>query len=294
MKKNITLTKIEKDFDFFDLIILFCKEKIIFFTIIFLTTFFSLLFVLIFSNEYQALVRLKDPSAQLFSRYDLFDNFPQSDKITDLNNEKIEYSFINEYKIEFQRKLTSVDNLSDYLKKFQIEKSIRVRQLFTNKKLSNDYVLVYPKEINGEDIFNDYVEFTKFKTLDEFKDKIKLIIENEIIKNENAIKIAEKIGIEIPIQSNLQSPIKTNDKSKLFYQGTIALNQQIVFYRELIEILQKEKFDYNIFIDKATKKGPLISTKSKFIYIFGGFAFGLFLSFIIVFIKSSLKIKRSF
>jgi hypothetical protein len=186
MKKNITLEKIEKNIDFIDLVILLWKDRAIFFAITLLTTFSILLFVLINLNKYETQVRLNDPPNKLFSKYDLFsfstnsittqDNFSFStNSITTQDNEEIQYSLINDYIIELRKKIASIDNLFDYKKKFNIKKNLRVQQLFVNKKLSNNFVLVFPKEINGPDILNDYIEFTKYKVLDETKNKIKKI-----------------------------------------------------------------------------------------------------------------------
>jgi len=296
MKKNIAL---KKNIDFIDLIILLWNNKAIFLAITFLTTFLTLLFVLIFLNKYETQASLNDPSYQLFDRYS-FDNKISNHNITTQDNVKIEYSFINEYIIEFRKKLASADNLSEYKEKFQIKENIRIQQLFVNKSLSNNFILVFPKGINGPNILNDYIEFTKYKSLDEIKDKIKYSIENKIIINTSALTIAEKLGIDKPILTDYKTPnatgkinISGNDAPK-FLLGTIALNQEIIILRELIDKLQKEKFDYNVFIDKATNKKFVVNIKSKFVYVLSGSVFGIFLSFIFVFIKSSLNIKRIF
>ena len=299
MKKNLTLKKNKKDIDFIDLIILLWNNKAIFLAITFLTTFLTLLFVLIFLNKYETQVSLNDPPQQLFDRYSFVDKFPNR-TITTYDNEKIQYSFINEYIINFKKKITSVDNLSEYKKKFQIKKNIRIQQLFVNKKLSNNFILVFPKGFDGLNFFNDYIEFTKFKTLDEMKDKIKYSIENKIVITTSALAIAEGLGIVRPVliddkTSNVTNKTNIYDNNTSdFFLGTIALNQQIIILRELSGKLQKDKFDYNVFIDKATDKKFVVSIKSKFVYVLIGSVFGIFLSFVIVFIKSSLNLKRIF
>jgi hypothetical protein len=77
----------------------------------------------------------------------------------------------------------------------------------------------------------------------------------------------------------------------LIFDGTVVLKEKIVFYKELLNILDKDKFDYKYIVDH-TYPAPF-EPKSKFFYTLSGLMFGLFLSLLTIYFKSLLKIKKN-
>ena len=87
------------------------------------------------------------------------------------------------------------------------------------------------------------------------------------------------------------NPEKNFEYSSLIFDGTVVLKEKIVLYKELLNILDKDKFDFKYIVDYTNP--ILFEHKSKFFYTLSGLIFGLFLSLLTIYFKSLLKIKKN-
>jgi hypothetical protein len=121
------------------------------------------------------------------------------------------------------------------------------------------------------------------------KQLIKKIL-NEINFYEHNLKIAEIINLSNPIlQSTGQNISLLAEPEALFYRGTKVLSQELIYLNLLLNDVKNTTYDNNIILHKATP-AMLITKEPHFIMVIS-FIFGLFLSFIIVFLKSTFKRK---
>jgi capsular polysaccharide biosynthesis protein len=80
------------------------------------------------------------------------------------------------------------------------------------------------------------------------------------------------------------------DTKSSYLEGTKVLSQKIIYIKQSLSDLERNQFDYNPILDKAS----VISKVTPFyqlLYILGGFVFGFFLSLIIIFFRDSIKNK---
>ena len=180
------------------------------------------------------------------------------------------------------------DNFKEYLKL----RNISAKIYFANKigevkvdnlLISNQFFLVFPKELNGDIFLNNYVEFTKNKTIFETKTNLKKLIEIKILFYEDNLQKAKLIDFEKPMQEY----IAQNNPEDLFYKGSQILAQEIIFLKKLLIKLDNEQFNFNIILDKPSNFN--LNESNKLTYFQLGLMFGLLLSFVIIFFKSLLK-----
>jgi hypothetical protein len=76
----------------------------------------------------------------------------------------------------------------------------------------------------------------------------------------------------------------------LFYKGTKVLTQQITYLNKLLNETKNLTLDYNPILEQASPSTLISKTPNFFIVI--ALAFGLFLSFIAVFLRSIFQKKN--
>lgn len=161
---------------------------------------------------------------------------------------------------------------------------------------------IYKSNIDGRKILDDYLNYVSRQSVDLYlKQKVKefdLILKEHI----SAFKIAEKLNIVNPI-TNLPSTeliIRMKTKSTLniggsvlYLRGTDILKIEIEDMQEAIKNLQQSTFSFNLIIDSPfifysnkTHNKTYLSKIVKSLFS------GLFLSFIVLFLKSIFLDKR--
>jgi len=292
MKKNNSYLA-RDEIDLSDLIKLFWKEKILILSISIIFGFAGYLYSSFQPQESKVKIKLKNPPTELFEPYTFISN--NSSSITTTNN--IAGNFISYFKLNFlsQDNLQSFvdesrefDNFKAYLKKYFMNKNKIGEVKEKNLVIPNIYFLVYPKKIDGNLFFNNYVEFTKKKTALELKKNLKLLIENNVTILENALDKAKLINLEHPIiRSMTNSNQVINEPPDLFYKGSKIISQEIIYLKKLLIKLENEQFNFEIILDKSSNYSDnTIPNLSHFVI---GLIIGLFLSLVIIFFKSIFK-----
>jgi LPS O-antigen subunit length determinant protein (WzzB/FepE family) len=296
MEKKSSLIKDEIDFPYFFKIIKKSKILIIFVSIIF--TLLGYLYQTYQPRELQLQVKIASAPITLFSKYLKFghegyllngDN-DLSKMLYDQYNNRLIFNILS---LDHLEKFVSEDKKIDNFKNFLKLKNISSIEYFDNKltlipnqkNIDDKYVLklrfIFPKELDGSDFISNYVEFIKNKTFDEFKETIKILLEEHDKQLNAALEIAKAASIESPFFSKVNGNIyaKTND---FFYEGTKVLSSKISLNKKAIVDLNNNRSSYKIIL---TKSIPSQYSKSEYSYALVGFIFGIFLSIIIIFFK---------
>jgi hypothetical protein len=222
--------------------------------------------------------------SQIHSRMNIAQEFNDEFKINLLSDENL---------IQFAENNNKINDFKNNLK----EKNISVRNYFkgkfenvedVSKQLSNKYSLTYSGSLPAETFLNEYIIFTKEKSLIIFKKTLLQKILAQIKLYQQNLKIAENIDLKNPIlQSMIEGRGVINEPEALFYKGTKVLSQQLIFLNNLYNETQNLKLDYNPILE-STLSEPLIR-RSPIIFLFIGLVLGLFFSLIIIFVKKLLK-----
>lgn len=235
-------------------------------------------------------IAIKDPPIQLFERYSIVGsstnlrmqftsnfivNFLSIDNLEMFADKSTEF---NNFKASLKTKYTTSH---DYL---SIQISDKKNEIRDNEIL-NKFFLIFPKELDGTSFLNNYAEFTKNKTITEFKNLLELSIQSQTIGVEQALEIAKIIKNEDP-SMYLGYP---ETSSILFNRGSKVLFQDLGNLKRLLAVLKDDQFSYNFIINKATNISNVSKPHSQ--YYIGGLFIGFFLSLVIVFFKSILNKK---
>ena len=306
MKKNNPYIT-DDEIDFVDLARTLWREKILILTISIISGLVCYLYASFQPEEFKIEIKIKNPPSQLFEPYiHLFTNTNNSftnSNINNINNNFIIEQFNSNFKLNF----LSLDNLEifveesrdiDTFKKYLKSRNISAKLYFAkkfgeekNKNIPSTYFLFFDQNLFDGNIFiNNYSQFIKNKNITEFKENLKLTIENKINNTQDALEIANLINLENPIlKSPSMSSQVVNEPEALFYKGTRVLEKIILIEKKLLQKLENDQFNYSLILDKGI---PLkINTMFKYFYFLIGLFFGFFLSFVIIFFKSTLKNK---
>jgi hypothetical protein len=214
----------------------------------------------------------------LFEEYKQIQKSDFDKQFSNIRNFEI---FIEQNKeIEDFKKFLKLKNLSavDY---FSAEK-FNILPNNNNKSLvDSDFLLIYPKELDGVSFIINYIEFIKKNKKSLYNKKIKEFYQKKINEHLLALEISKKLKIEMPMQS-------VGDN--LSFKGTIYLSEQVNHFRKIYSGIDNEKY-FNI--DYLISKPVTIGNKSLSVYFVIGLILGLFLSFLIVFVKKSLILNRN-
>ena len=214
-----------------------------------------------------------DEQGLLIEKYinNFFTNFRSSDNLS---------SYIETSKeIQDYKKLIKKNNLDNnsILRSLKIEES-----KYRGKILNNKFNFYYPDKLDGKVFLNNYVLYTKDKTLKEYSNILKSIIINSLSLYEDQLKIAKKINLQQPILKQEYTVI-INEPDLLFYRGTKVLEEQIDQHKKILLLLTNVMLDYNPVLDKALFESS--SSPTLYIYILSGFVFGVFLFFFVIYFR---------
>jgi LPS O-antigen subunit length determinant protein (WzzB/FepE family) len=294
MKKNINY--IENDLiDIYQLIKELYKNKILILSISILCIFLALQYASTIPKKYKTEIVINYPPIHLFNSYN---------RINSTQGGEYSPNLKEEFFFNFDRSLTSIDNLEIFIKQsqkindikaflstnkipissyFQLTKFISVQNL-NNKSSVHKYHLIFTQEFKEANFFFDeYVKFTQKKTILNFKSDLQIIILNNIKELENAFAIANEIPLFDPV---FKSEININYSD--IYQGTKILSQKISQQKLLYSKLTTDEFDFDIILDKASIPERIDHTPN-YLYSLAGLLFGFFLSSIIIFFKKILE-----
>ena len=111
------------------------------------------------------------------------------------------------------------------------------------------------------------------------------IIIDEINVYKENLDIAEKISLEYPFfKSTSDSETRIYQSEILFYQGTRALSQQLVYLNKYLDKTRNLSLNHNTILELGFSTS-LVSVSTK-IYVFFAFVFGLFFSMMILFLRT--------
>jgi hypothetical protein len=272
------------------------KEKNIIFCISILTAIFFYIYIANTSKQYQSQITIQAPQYIFFEKYlgkldQSQDRFIKKDAKSEISRLDNDILFEKILTINF---ISSVNfNLFKNHYKSKVDfKNAKLVQAKQNKNiLKGSYIFIYPENIDGFNILKDYADFILSETKKEYKNILKINILEEIKRHENMLQIAQKIELTKPLVLIPEKDVVFNEYSSLIFDGTVVLKEKIVLYKELLNTLDKDKFDYKYILDH-TNPTPF-ELKSKFFYTLSGLIFGLFLSLLTIYFKSLLKIKKN-
>jgi hypothetical protein len=99
------------------------------------------------------------------------------------------------------------------------------------------------------------------------------------------LEIAEKIGLEYPfLKSASESGNRIYQSEILFYQGTRALSQQLVYLNRDLDQSKNLSLDYNTILVSGISTS-LVSVSTE-IYVILAFSIGLLFSMMILFLRT--------
>ena len=296
MKKKNNYYSESNEINLEESIKLIWKNKIL---VLFITIVFGLLACLykfILYEEFRSIVSLRSPPSLLFTSYNSFRNNGQ-------------YNYYDKFNYDLDLNLLSKDNLDEFISQSKIKNEYyskikffkfknkysssldEAQNLEEKKKISyiaSSYFLIFPKEIQGDILLDNYIKFTKNKTLIELKKNIKEELEYSLLKYNAHLNIALDLNLIEPA-GFFGQPFKVeNQDLSLFSRGTKVLSQEIILINNLYKKLDDNLFDYNHILEKPSK--PRIAESiGTHVYLLLGLTIGFFLSLMIVFIKNIFK-----
>ena len=301
MKKNNTYLP-DDEIDLGNIIKSLWKEKILILSISVFCGLFGFLFASSQLQKFKTEIKLLNPPIQLFERYNYLIDTNTNTNTNTINNT---VQFISDFKLNFLsidnvesfiEESRNLDNFKGYLK----SKNITPKKYFQgndkfgevmqqNKIIPNKYFLVFDKNLDGDIFFNNYAEFTKKKSIIEFKKNLKLRIEDSIYIYEQALEKAKLINLENPILKSPDIRAPFNEPATLFYRGSLVLTYDIINLKKLLQKLENDQFNYNLILDKASP--PVLQNTSSNLFFVSGLVLGFLLSLVIIFLKNILKQK---
>ena len=310
MKKNNSYLA-DDEIDLSDIIKSLWREKILILFISIICGLFGYLFASFQPQNFKTEIKLKNPPYQLFESYSyLINNNNQKTTttttttiITIIKTTNVAEKFFSDFNLNF----LSLDNVESFVeesqgldnfKRYLKSKNITAKKYFIDKLgivkekniiISNKYFLVFEKNLDGDIFFNNYAEFTKKKSIIEFKKNLKLRIEDSIYIYEQALEKAKLINLENPILKSPDIRAPFNEPATLFYRGSLVLTYDIINLKKLLQKLENDQFNYNLILDKASP--PVLQNTSSNLFFVSGLVLGFLLSLVIIFLKNILKQK---
>jgi len=293
------------------------KEKFLILSISLIVSALANINVILKPKTFQTTVVLKNIPRTLFIKFDTainlqYINFDIDINLQQQNQQPQQTTFALLLNDEFYQKLNSFDNLNEFVKQnnsinsFKAmlkEKQISAKDYFfqenkfgpekeKNKIIENRYYLNFPKELKGDEFLNEYVLFTFQKAENLIKKHIVSVLSSQKNDYKKNLVIAKQLNIQEPIlQQKLQdrSLLMIYQPKELYYSGTKVIQNEIDTLNKLIAEAKDFKLDFNPILDRASK--PMIVSYSSLKFGILGFAIGLFLSVIYIFLRDLLKAK---
>ena len=283
----------EHDLDIKKLIIILWKNKFLILPIIFLCTISAYLYsnqkFNKISNQYRIEFTIKNAPPTLFYIYAQ----PLSMKIdfSALFNNKLQSNlFSPDNFLNFIEQSNDFDNLKVLLKSRDSKKSYHIENFghVLNSKniiIENKYFLKLPLKLNGENLVTKYLYFTKKKTIDEIKKELKYFLEVELANHQDLYERAKILNLNDSVFHDRNYLYGPNILPKIL-MGTKYLSLEINSLKLLLSKLENDSIDYDILLGISPQINLELNSKFTTQYSLAGFAFGLFLSLIIIGLKN--------
>jgi hypothetical protein len=253
------------------------KEKIILFFILLISIITALTYSLLITKKFSTHVIINDPGNIFFVKINkILENYSNEEifKIKDLSE-------------NINNEILSNNNISTFLsnnKNFQSSQinQISIKKLTIDRKLiPNGFQLIYTEKVDGLKLLNEYIQFTQSKIINDYNQKINIVLEYYIEYLNDQKKIAESIELELPFNrnnSNYSGPL--DDK---YAVGTKILSEKILIAEKVKQSIALNSLSYEIFFERASNQSLHSANKIKITFV--GLLIGLFMSFLLILFK---------
>jgi capsular polysaccharide biosynthesis protein len=289
-KKERNIIYLDDEIDFAEMIKKFKRDKILilFITLIFMVV--GYIYQVLQTKIYKTEIIFREPPIYLFESFIPFsEKLEQKRKDSEILAKVFNYNFkANLLSLDTAVEFAENNNKISYFKKNHQKKNISINNYFKEKlkiEINKEKIILnYSDFFPGEIFLNDYVNFVKEKTLTSFKIELTQRTLSEISLYQDNLKIAEKIKLDTPLQSNSQVVVNNSSAyTELFYQGSTVLTQKLLVSSNFLNKIKNLTLDYDPIVQKATLS-TLTSKKPETIMIFA-FVLGLFMSLFILYLR---------
>jgi LPS O-antigen subunit length determinant protein (WzzB/FepE family) len=203
---------------------------------------------------------------------------------------KLNFESLNNL-VMFSEQYDKINELKSYLK----ENNIDLKNFFKDKikyiVSSNSYVLTHSGKFLTEEFLYDYTDYIKKIVQTIIKEQCIINIEEEIKKLSRNLTIAKKLELENPFYLSMlerNTVLGFQVPGDLFYKGSYVLSKEILYLEKLLAHTKDWTLDHEPIMDIREN---LLPKNKKNLTMFG-LLLGVFLSILIVFIKTQLNIYK--
>lgn len=291
--------------DFQDLVVRLWKEKLLILLLSFIGGFLAYQYTLTLpESDFKSEIILKEPSSHIFLNIEeeIGHKSSTNEKENYLNNLKFIYQskfLLNIKSNDLQATFITENKNQAKNKKILNEKKIIINEFTRNrivedKKYENGfskkYYFTFPSWMDGQSYLNDFVNYAKKKTIEEFLNDLRRTIKKQIRIHEQSLLIANEIGLTNPIMQNLYAGgnMLVSEPHDLYYKGTTVLKQKIKNLQSFYKKLNYNTIDYNVILDSATApaSAPRVKMKTNVLL---GFIIGFISSLILILLRNILN-----
>lgn len=273
---------VDKDFDYFPLLLILWKEKLLISVFSLLGLCISYFVTLENKNYFVAKVKIYSPPPNLFN-------------VTEIGNEQLEL-----FQIKLYENLLSRDNLSNFLGGEEKLKSFKFEEFkeFPSTIFGNVFLATYESNINGVKLLNDYVVQTQALTIKQQINYLKSEINQKIKKYEIGFEIAKNLGIKNPtnLPIDIIEGLVSNEESKTvsstYLAGEIILKARIENLKKELYELNNKSYNYKIILDNPHIIKKLNNYSNA--YLIAGVILGFLASLLIMFLRSLVRDLKKF
>ena len=329
MSNRLNLPINGDEVNLYKLIIIFWKEKFLILCCVFLFSILGLAYTIFRPVELYTKIVLNDPSVAIFEKYnkyfiDLlsakntnFNYYLNTNAYANTNNNSNNTTTIVARDIFldiFRKNFLSIDNLNEFINSLK-EHDINLKNylkkndlissnfFFGNKfgkvnidkrtSYSGDQVffLIYPEEIDGTKILNDYVFYIKKKSEIDFYKIIQLAISSKIDIKKEALEIAKKINLQYLKDLKSSDTYFSNNEliNNINYLNIqhVTLEQEIVnLEKDLISI----KGVYLDYVPISQKSTPSIKDSKfpNYFIVISSILVGFFISIAVILFRLNI------
>jgi hypothetical protein len=274
--------------NFFTISTFFFKtsKKKIFFICNILGLTFACLIIFIYGGKFKSKVIINYPSQNNFLLH------TQIKKLLPLEDF---FLLHDQYKIIFNKNFLSNRNLNEFinnkknnnllLQKFG--NNIKVIKKLPFNSDNGEFFLVFDKGVDGKELFINYIDYIKKKTIEDLFIEYRQLILLNIQNREEFLKDSEN-----RLKNIVNSELMENyDIQRLIYYEIVILDKELKDLKKVYSAYDIGKFDYIIYEDLPSAPSHLYY--SNYSIIFFGLMFGSLLFLVIIFLNSSAVNKKN-
>lgn len=269
------------------------KEKIILFFILLISIITTHTYASFFiTKKFSTHVIIKDPDVIFFNRINKFFE----------NYSKVEIFKLKDYSENINSQILSNDNVSLFFNNNKNLKSSQINQISINKlmidrkPIHNGFQLLYPEEVDGLKLLNEYILFVQSKIINEYNDTFDKLFTNYIEYLNYQKQIAERINLDFPQtysnNEHISGVLKNNNDISINFQsyvnenytsGTKVLSEKILISKKMKQSIGSNNFNYAIFLEKAARQS--VHSPNLFKITFVGLIIGILMSCLLILFK---------